>query len=222
MSIGRSGKYSDLCQQLSAKYGEVTTKIRISNENAEKLERVNKDIAYYEKSIKSAKETLDELTKLSTDIQEYINAKRKRGTMAVNAALLAARNVVPDAMGGVRLTIDGKEAWLENENGMLMERMEGGGFRATCSLFMRKVALASSPDIMQLLILDELLAKLSPESSVIVSSYLPIIAQDMQVLIIEQKKEVYSQTNAVRYNFFLTDGCTVVEEEEVSNGDTDP
>ena len=215
----RDNKYSNICERLNAKYGELQNKISVSTQNAKKLEEVEYESSALSVYIQTAEHAIKEMTRLSKDIQEYIATKRKNGTIAVNAALMAARNVVPDAMGGVRLAIEGKEAWLENENGMLMERMEGGGFRATCSLFMRKVALASSPDVMQLLILDELVAKLSPESSVIVSSYLPVIAQDMQVLIIEQKKEVYSQANCKRYNFFLTDGCTVVQEEEVTNGE---
>ena len=155
------------------------------------------------------------------DIVDYLGEKKKSGNMAVNAALLSARNVVPDSMEGIHLIVDGDEAWLESNEGLLMERMEGGGYRATCSLFMRKIALSSAPETMQFMILDELLAKLSQESSATLSQYLPILARDSQIIVIEQKSEVYSQLNCQRYHFFLAEGQTIVKKEEIKNGETD-
>lgn len=209
-------RYSNLCSELVQKAAALEQQIAISKSNEEKKKQAVGMIESCTNIVTGYKRTGSILKQLINEIIDYLGERSKQGNMAINAALLSARNVVPDAMSGIRMQVDGKEMWLENEDGLLVERMEGGGFRAACSLFCRKVALASNPDTMQLLILDELLAKLSSEASVTVSQYLPILAQDMQIIIIEQKKEVYAQSTCVRYNFFLAEGKTVIEKEVIT------
>ena len=211
--------YSDVYKRLTSKATELHTKIAISNENSVKLKKCEENIRITSLAVNMMLTSLQELNKLSIAIQNYLTERRKKGNMAVNTAIMSAHNVVPDSMEGVRFVMSGEEAWLESEDGMLVERMEGGGFRATCSLFMRRVALTAAKNTMQILILDELLAKLSPESSAIVSTYLPVLAQNMQIIIVEQKKEVYSRINCDAYNFLLTDNSTIVRKEVISNGE---
>lgn len=213
--------YSAICQQLTNEASVLASRIAVAKENEEKRKKYTQMLKSVCSALSSYKNTASKLRHTIDDITEYLGEKKKAGNMAINAALLSARNVVPDSMEGIHLVVDGDEAWLESREGMLMERMEGGGYRATCSLFMRKVALSSSTNTLQLLILDELLAKLSPESSAIVSQYLPILAQDCQMIIIEQKAEVYSQLNCKRYHFFLAEGETIVREEDIKNGESD-
>ena len=204
---------TDLYQRLVNKAGQLNQKITISNQNKERLAQCDMYLDVFAKSLKETNIAIKELQSLKKQVVSYLTERKHKGNMAVNTALMSARSVVPDSMSGIHLTMQNGEAWLESDNGMLVERMEGGGFRATCSLFMRRVALSASPNTMQILILDELLAKLSPQSSAIVSTYLPILAQDMQIIIIEQKKEVYAEANCKVYNFFLADGSTIVREE---------
>ena len=221
MDNERIQRYSDVCDQLAYKAAALEQQIAISEANAVKKKEAQTVVDVLERSIASYKDANAVIKQVTEDIIDYLGERSKNGNMAINAALMSARNVVPDSMGGIRMAIDGKEMWLENEDGMLVERMEGGGFRASCSLFCRKVALTSNPDTIQLMILDELLAKLSSEASVTVSQYLPILAKDMQLLIIEQKKEVWAQSNCTRYNFFIADGQTVVEKEVITSGDAE-
>ena len=219
MSAEFNNSYTALCKRLTNEAAVLGSRIAIARENEEKRKKNTEKLKAICAAISVYKATNAKLKHCIADIVDYLGEKKKSGNMAVNAALLSARNVVPDSMEGIHLIVDGDEAWLESNEGLLMERMEGGGYRATCSLFMRKVALASSQNTMQFLILDELLAKLSPESSAIVSRYLPILAQDCQIIIIEQKNEVYSRLNCKRYHFFLAEGETIVREEEIKNGD---
>lgn len=205
--------HTDIYQRLISKAGELSNKVETSKQNRIKIKEATDNIKVYSTILASHKVVQKEISGLIDEIVEYLSTKKKNGSMAVNAALMSAKNVIPDSMDGVKLAIADGEAWLESPDGLLVERMEGGGFRATCSLFMRKVALSASPNTMQLLVLDELLAKLSPESSAIVSTYLPLLAQSMQIIIIEQKREVYANAECKTYNFFLADGATVVREE---------
>lgn len=218
MSTELNNSYTAICKQLTNEAAVLGSRIAIARDNEEKRKKNTEKLKAICSAISVYKNTVYKLRHCIQDIVDYLGEKKKSGNMAINAALLSARNVVPDSMEGIRLIVDGDEAWLESAEGLLMERMEGGGYRATCSLFMRKVALASSQTTMQFLILDELLAKLSPESSAVVSQYLPILAQDCQIIIIEQKNEVYSQLDCKRYHFFLAEGETIVREEEIRNG----
>lgn len=212
--------YSSICQQLNAEASVLASKVAVAKENEEKRTKYSAILKSVCTALVSYKNTASKLKHAMSDIIEYLGEKKKAGNMAVNTALMSARNVVPDSMEGIHLVVDGDEAWLESADGMLMERMEGGGYRATCSLFMRKVALSADPNTLQFLLLDELLAKLSPESSATVSQYLPILAQDCQMIVIEQKAEVYSQLNCKRYHFFLAEGETIVREEDIKNGES--
>lgn len=214
-------QYTDVCEQLKHEAAVLGNVIETSKENLKKRGMYERDKEVFVPMLEEYKLISKRLSQLTSDICEYLGEKKKRGNQSINAALLSARNVIPDSMSGIRLTISGDEAWLESEEGMLMERMEGGGFRATCSLFMRKIALSSAPETMQFMILDELLAKLSQESSATLSQYLPILARDSQIIVIEQKSEVYSQLNCQRYHFFLAEGQTIVKKEEIKNGETD-
>ena len=214
-------RYSAVCDELVKQAAALDQAIKISDVNAAKKKQAEDSVTALTGVANAYKDANTTIKAIIEDLTDYLGERAKNGNMAINAALMSARNVVPDAMNGIRMAIEGKEMWLENEEGMLVERMEGGGFRAACSLFCRKVALSSNPDTMQLMILDELLAKLSSEASVTVSQYLPILARDMQLLIIEQKKEVYAQADCVRYNFFLADGHTVVEKEVITSGDAE-
>lgn len=218
MSSELRHSYSNVCQQLMNQATALGTQISIAKENEAKRTKYTEIVKAIMKSENFYKRAIQVVQREMDDISEFLAEKKKAGNMAINAALLSARNVIPDSMEGVRLETEGKEAWLEIGDGMLVERMEGGGYRATLSLFMRKLALASAEGIEQLLIIDELLSKLSSESSAIISQYLPILAQNSQIIIIEQKPEVYSQLNCRRYHFFLTEGETSVREEDIHNG----
>ena len=214
-------QYTNVCEQLKREAAVLGNIIETSIQNKEKGLGYDKELALFTPLLADYKAIYKRIGEIISDISEYLGEKKKQGSQSINAALLSARNVIPDSMSGIHLSISGDEAWLESEEGMLMERMEGGGFRATCSLFMRKVALSSSPNTMQFMILDELLAKLSQESSATLSQYLPILARDSQIIVIEQKSEVYSQLNCDRYHFFLAEGQTIVKKEEIRNGEDD-
>ena len=81
---------------------------------------------------------------------------------------------------------------------------------------MRSVVLRSNPQFLQTLVLDEIFAKLSVENSATLSSYLPILAQDMQVISIEQKPEVFANNSHTAYKCFLDGDHTVVQKEDVT------
>lgn len=167
---------------------------------------------------------LDKATKtysrLLTTIQNYMDDRRKDSNTAVMTAMQAAAYIVPACDGTLIPKCEGGEAWFETEDGINVSRLEGSGFRSILSVMMRAVVLRAQPRCLQTMVLDELFSKLSVENSATLSSYLPILAQDMQIISIEQKSEVFANNSHVSYKFFLDGDHTVVQREDVTYDET--
>ena len=103
------------------------------------------------------------------------------------SAMRAAAFIVPSCDDTIIPRCEDGEAWFETQDGIDVSRLEGSGFRSILSVLMRAVVLRANPQFLQTLVLDEIFAKLSVENSATLSSYLPILAQDMQIISIEQK-----------------------------------
>lgn len=149
-------------------------------------------------------------------ITNYSDERRKDSNMAVMAAMRAAAYIVPSCDGTIVPKCEDGEAWFETIDGIDVSRLEGSGFRAILSVLMRAVVLRANPQFLPILVLDEPFSKLSIENSATLSSYLPVLAQDMQIVSIEQKPEVFANNSHVAYKFFLDGDHTVVQKEEVS------
>ena len=130
----------------------------------------------------------------------------------------AASYIVPSCDATIVPKVEEGEAWFETLDGIDVSRLEGGGYRSSLSVLMRATVLRSNQQYLQTLVLDELFAKLSVENSVTLSGYLPILAQDMQIISIEQKPEVFAKAPHVAYRFYLDGDHTVVQREEFGNG----
>lgn len=151
-------------------------------------------------------------------ITAYLDTKRKDGDMAVLNAMRMAATIVPSSDTTIVPRCDDGEAWFETADGIDVSHLEGGGYRSILSVFMRAVTCQSNPQVMHTLILDELFAKLSVENSATLSSYLPIMAQNLQIISIEQKPEVFADTPHVAYHLRLEGDHTVTEREDVNLG----
>ena len=148
-------------------------------------------------------------------ITNYMDERRKDGNAAVLMAMRAAAYIVPSCDDTIVPMCEDGEAWFETKDGLDVSRLEGSGFRSILSVLMRAVVLRANPQFLQTMVLDEIFAKLSVENSATLSSYLPILAQDMQIISIEQKPEVFANNSHVAYKFFLDGDHTVVQQEAV-------
>lgn len=149
-------------------------------------------------------------------IANYVDERRKDSHAAVTSAMRAAAYIVPSCDETIIPKCEDGEAWFETTDGIDVSRLEGSGFRSILSVLMRAVVLRANPQHLQTLVLDEIFAKLSVENSATLSSYLPVLAQDMQIISIEQKPEVFANNSHVAYKFFLDSDHTVVQKEDIS------
>ena len=204
--------YEDILKTLRDEVSKSNYKIKETEENMKKCEKLRSSIKQYEEIVDICSIVLDSLKPLDNDLQKFINDKSTEGMMRVNQAIALASEVIPDCMKGAKFEFDKDKAWL-SINGRLADSAEGSGYKGTTSAFIQSAILKQNPQILQTLILDEPLAKVSTENSATVSAVLPHICQDLQVILIEQKKEVYANFKHITYRFFKDENGTRVERE---------
>ena len=204
---GESGYiYSDECVKLRKLAALYEVRIDETIKNREKARSLDSQIRDNESVVNGLEEVRRRIKPWMDDLLEYNAQKKKEALLSINTALSVANFIVPSSMKGIRFKIEGKEAWIENEEGMDVHRTEGSGYKGVVSAYLRSVVLKSNPDLMQFIIFDEPLAKLSTENSVTFSNYLPLLAENMQLIWIEQKKEVFANVdNKTVYTFFKDD-----------------
>jgi DNA repair ATPase RecN len=203
-------------RQLRERASLAKFRIDQTNENTTKKSEQEKRMRQCQVALGKLDKGIVEYSALITAISDYLDDKRNNSSTAVMSAVRAAMHVVPDCDASLSLKCDGGEAWFETDDGIDVSRLNGSGFRSTLSVMMRAVAMRANPQLLQTLVLDELFSKLSAESSANLSSYLPVLAQDMQVISIEQKPEIFNNASHVAYKFFLDGDRTSVQREEIN------
>lgn len=197
---------------------EATFRIQTTEANMEKRDAQQVVMRNCASATKNLETGIREYRGLLEALTAYLDERRQQGNAAIMQAMQAASYIVPSCDGTIVPKVEDGEAWFETTDGIDVSRLEGGGYRSILSVLMRSVVLRSNPQCLQTLILDELFAKLSVENSVTLSGYLPILAQDMQIISIEQKPEVFAKTPHIAYRFYLDGDHTKVQREEVLNG----
>lgn len=206
-------RYTDVCAKLENEASQCSFRIKQTEENETKVARLKDNLDKYNQAIMKLQFLLAELKPLIADIVEYTTERRSHSALAIKQALMVAGNIVPASSQGIKFQMENGEAWFETSDGLSLDRVEGSGYRATLSMFMRNVFLRSNPQYLQTLILDEIFAKLSPERSAVLSTYLPVLGESMQIISIEQKPEVFADAECTSYYFFIEDGQTIVRKE---------
>lgn len=204
--------YEDVLKMLRDEASKADYRIKETTENMKKSEKLKSSIDNYKNIVEICSTVLESLKPLESDLQTFINEKSKEGLMRVNQAIALASEVIPDCMKGAEFKFEDNKAWLDL-NGRTVDSLEGSGYKGTTSAFVQSAILKQNPQVLQTLVLDEPLSKVSTENSASVSAVLPYICQDLQVILIEQKKEIYANFEHVSYKFFKDEKGTRVEKE---------
>ncbi|MDR1523240.1 MAG: hypothetical protein LBS29_04750 [Endomicrobium sp.] len=210
MDSGTKYRYFDVCARLERVVTESNLKIKQSLDNKEKVKKIKDAIIVYNDILDKFSFVEKELKQMIEDLTEYVGDKKKESLYTIAQVLLAVGNIVPASSQDIRFKMEDGEAWFETSDRMSLDRVEGSGYRAVLSMFMRNVFLQLNPQYMRVLILDEIFAKLSPERSAVLSTYLGMLGESMQIISIEQKPEVFTNTVCESFNFFIEDNKTTV------------
>lgn len=217
MSANTVSNYSNTCSALGTVLQDLDVRIRVSEQNMKLRETYTEKIKTLENNVYLCKEVIDQMKPLLKDVQSYVAEKRQESMQNINNALRVAGEIIQDASEGIRFELDGDEAWLATADGMVVDAVEGGGYRQVSSAFLRSVVLNSNPNILHTLIFDEVFALVSPENSAVLSLYLDILTQDTQIISIEQKPQVYSNIDSIVYHFTKGEQFAEVHKEVVKN-----
>lgn len=198
--------YSHECMMLREAAARCKERIRQTEDNKQKAVSLDNQIEENSILAMDMDSVRQKVKPWLDDLLEYNAQKKRESLTSINTALSVANFIVPSSMKGMKFRIEGKEAWIENSEGIDVDGVEGSGYKGVVSTYLRTTVLRANPDLLQFIVFDEPLAKLSTENSVEFSTYLPLLAENMQLIWIEQKKEVFANMeNKVIYKFFKDD-----------------
>lgn len=219
MSTQQLSSYTDTCVALGKAIQDYTGRISISTNNAQLRDSYADKIKNLESNIGLCNLVIDVLKPMSGDIQLYLAERKKEAMQNINNAIRMAGEIVQDAGDGVHFEIDGDEAWLATPDSLNVDTVEGGGFRHISSAFLRSVLLGSNPAFLNTMFLDEVFSTVSVNNSSALSLYLNVLFQNMQVISIEQKPQVYSNNDVIAYVFNKIGEYTQVTKKYVKRGE---
>jgi len=192
---------------------DLDVRIRVSEQNQKLHDSYQEKLQTLEENIYLCKEVLDNVKPLLNDVQDYIAERRRESMQNINNALRMSGEIIQDASEGVYFQLEGDEAWLATSDGLIVDAVEGGGYRQISSTFLQSVVLNVNPNTLHTLILDEVFALVSPENSAILSEYLSVLCKTTQIISIEQKPQVYSNVDSTLYKFVKGDEYSEVHKE---------
>lgn len=201
MSTQSFANYYSTCNSLANAIRDIDLKVRMSEQNARLKAQYQEHYRKHENNIALCNSVIDKVKPLVGAVQKYINNKRAESMQNINNALRLAGEIIPDSAQGIHFKMDGDEAWLSTQDDLTVQNTEGGAFRQVSSSFVRAVVLASNPDFLQTIMLDEMFAHVSVENTNQLSFYLNVLCQDRQVICIEQKPEIGSNIDTTIYTF---------------------
>lgn len=193
--------YSGTCRVLERKIADNNSRIKVSEQNSKLKATLEEKVEAFNKGRAVCDSLIDYVKPLLEDTRRYIDVKKRESMSNINNALRLSEEIIKDSSEGVFFQLDGDEAWLSTKDGLEVDMTEGGGFRQISSTFIRSAVLSANPNHLRTMVLDEMFSTVSVPNSAVLSLYMNVICQDMQVISIEQKPEVYSNIDADVYNF---------------------
>lgn len=203
--------YEDTLKRLQHTISQCEFRIKATEDGQSKLIDLDRNIKVYETLYSQCNNTLVRLRPYIKDIQAYIADKRTSALQSLNNALRIAGEIVPAAMKGIAFNMERDEAWIETEDAVYASSAEGSGYKEIVSVLSRLVVNGLCESELKTVFLDEPLAKLSPERTALLSQYLTLIVDNQQIILIEQKREVYANVSCTLYEFVKDGDFTTVK-----------
>lgn len=203
-------KYSDVSVKLLQKGSEAKARADLSIKNKRIVEEQKDKLSELREHYATLLKISEVLKKWKTDLEDYNKEKMVSGLRNIENIMELAKNVVPNSMKDMKLKIDGRRAYIVSGKTGYDEydisAMEGSGVLGIISMMLCRMIIKSSPDIIQFMILDEPLSKISEDTADILSSYIPFISNGMQIMWIEHKSSLFKNIEGITtYEFMLNE-----------------
>lgn len=199
-------KYSDVSVKLLQTGSEAKARADLSIKNKRIVEEQKDKLSELREHYATLLKISEVLKKWKTDLEDYNKEKMVSGLRNIENIMELAKNVVPNSMKDMKLKIDGRRAYIVSGNEYDISAMEGSGVLGIISMMLCRMIIKSSPGIIQFMILDEPLSKISEDTADILSSYMPFISNGMQIMWIEHKSSLFKNIEGITtYEFMLNE-----------------
>lgn len=199
-------KYHDVSVKLLQTGSEAKARADLSIKNKRIVEEQKEKLSELREHYATLLKISEVLKKWKTDLEDYNKEKMVSGLRNIENIMELAKNVVPNSMKDMKLKIDGRRAYIVSGNEYDISAMEGSGVLGIISMMLCRMIIKSSPDIIQFMILDEPLSKISEDTADILSSYMPFISNGMQIMWIEHKSSLFKNIEGITtYEFMLNE-----------------
>ena len=199
-------KYSDVSVKLLQIGSEAKARADLSIKNKRIVEEQKDKLSELREHYVTLLKISEVLKKWKTDLEDYNKEKMVSGLRNIENIMELAKNVVPNSMKDMKLKIDGRRAYIVSGNEYDISAMEGSGVLGIISMMLCRMIIKSSPGIIQFMILDEPLSKISEDTADILSSYMPFISNGMQIMWIEHKSSLFKNIEGITtYEFMLNE-----------------
>ena len=199
-------KYYDVSVKLLQIGSEAKARADLSIKNKRIVEEQKDKLSELREHYATLLKISEVLKKWKTDLEDYNKEKMVSGLRNIENIMELAKNVVPNSMKDMKLKIDGRRAYIVSGNEYDISAMEGSGVLGIISMMLCRMIIKSSPDIIQFMILDEPLSKISEDTADILSSYMPFISNGMQIMWIEHKSSLFKNIEGITtYEFMLNE-----------------
>ena len=212
MYEGFSDKVDSYYKDISEYYDKCKINIAMHEENQEKRAKQENNLKVASNNLTILRKSQNKLKKLIKDIKVYQDEKESRSMGGIYRAFFNTLQVVPSA-AGCKLDRKNGKAVIRTSKDFPIQYIEGGAYRATLSMFTRNSVLKNAEDYLDFLMLDEALSVLKEDKSAELSRYIDVMAQDFQMVMVEQKQQIFENIKKLTvYEFEQQEGVTRVKE----------
>lgn len=189
------------------KSSEAKARAELSKKNKKLAEEHKDKLQQLHEHLIEVKEVEEVLKRWRKDLEDYNASKRAAGLRNIHNIMELSKNVIQNSMDNIKLTIDGQRAYVVvGDEGWDVESMEGSGILGLISMMLCRMVIKSNPDLLQFMILDEPLSKISEETADILATYMPYISNGMQIIWIEHKSALFKDIPGIQvYEFMLNE-----------------
>ena len=202
-------------------YYNLQTAAAVCNEKYRQGLQAEQNLKQYQQSLEAVETRIKNLTATNNSlVDKYKNIKsysanhKEAAYNLLNAAIIEAGNLVPDAdVEGIHLDrTDSNRISVLNGKGQNVNVREGGAYRALLGALMRYATLKAQPDALPIIFFDESFFALSDTTTAEAKPVLQKMSNDCCLVCIEQRRNIVDGLSQRTYEFRKSEVATTVRE----------
>lgn len=196
-------EYLNIRDKLVSACSICSERYRVGLESERNKQRYETELNLIRASMNELVETANHINKIYKNIKSYAANHRDSVKDLLNASILAAGELVPDAdVDGIHLhQSENNTVMVLNGKGQPIAEREGGGYSAVLGLLLRYACTKAQPDALQIMLFDEYFYTLSDTTAALVKDVITAISKDIVIVCIEQRRNITDGISDITYVF---------------------